>query len=439
MNVGHKPQATSHKPETRRENKNVIVFRLFILLVTCNLLLVTLLGCGNNGAETRGGNDKNPEIVMWLIGSEGQALTIKELAEDFYKKTGIKVKCDAISWGDAHSKYLTSIAGGVAPDIGTMGLTWGTEFGDLGAMVDLKAAYPKEVGPIKESIFIGLWDSVEHKGRIYGIPFDMTEYVLYYRSDIIAKPPRTWDELQNLLVELNKNGKGMLFDWGSLSWIGYSPFLWQAGGDYFNKDFSEVTINSPQAIKAMNFFADLYRKYNVPKTKIPLEQGMRTGDFPIAISGNWKIGDLRLFAPEIAGKWSIATLPQGPSGKKTAFIGGRVMGIFSQSKHKEAAWQFIKYLFSPEIQEKLYEAALTKQDTYLPPSIKTWDMLKMDPKFKAVLVEQANDAKGSPPVGGWDSESKYIDEAIQKVVLQNSDVKKELDNANTYLERELKK
>ena len=401
------------------------------------LLLVSVLvaGCGKSATkcETDTGK-KDLELVMWLIGSEGQVLTINELAKEFYDKTCVKVKCEAISWGDAHSKYLTSIAGGVAPDIGTMGLTWGTEFGNLGTIVDLKSTYPEEVKAIKESVFSGLWDSIEYKGKVYGIPFDMTEYLLYYRNDIISQAPQTWDELTRLLTDLNAKGKGMIFDWGSLSWIGYSPFLWQAGGDYYNKDHSEVTIDSPEAVAALKFFSELYTKYNVPKTKIPLEQGIRMGDFPIAISGNWKIDELRLSAPEIAGRWSIATLPKGPTGKRTAFIGGRIIGIFTQSKHKEEAWAFIKYMFTPEVQKKLYEAAVTKQDTYLPPSKKTWDILDMNEAFKNVLVEQANDAKGPPPVTNWDSNARYIDEAIQKVILQNADPKKELEIARKSLE-----
>ena len=401
------------------------------------LIFCFLNGCGKTAESKKAPGEI--EITMWLIGSEAQALTIKDLAEEFYSQTKIRVKCDAISWGDAHSKYLTSIAGGVAPDIGTMGLTWGAEFGKLDSIVDLKKEYPSEVSSIKEAVFSGLWDSIEHNGKVYGIPFDMTEYILYYRNDIIPNPPGTWEELAGLLTELNKKGQGMLFDWGSLSWIGYSPFLWQAGGDYYNEDYSAVTVDSENAVKAMNFFADLYLKYNVPKTKIPLEQGMRTGDFPIAISGNWKIDDLRLLAPEIAGKWSIATMPEGPSGKGTTFIGGRIMGVFSQSKNKPAAWEFIKFLFRPETQAKLYEAALTKQDTYLPPSMKGWNLLKMDPKFKDVLVSQANDAKGPPAVASWDSCAKYVDEAIQKVILRKADAKKELEIAKTQLERFLKK
>jgi ABC-type glycerol-3-phosphate transport system substrate-binding protein len=391
--------------------------------------------CGDREKENIQHRTNQTSIVMWLIGSEGQALTVKELARDFYNETKIEVKCDAISWGDAHSKYLTSIAGNVAPDIGTMGLTWGTEFGSLGAMVDLAKAYPEEVGAIKETVFRGLWRSVEYKGSVYGIPFDMTEYVMFYRNDIITRPPETWDELTALLVKLGREGRGMLFDWGSMSWTGFSPFLWQAGGDYYNADHTKVTVDSPEAVKAMDFFAGLYTRYGVPKTRIPLEQGMRTGDFPLAISGNWKIDGLRLCAPEIAGKWSIAMLPKGPVGKRTAFIGGRIMGIFEQSKKKEAAWKFIKFLFRPDIQARLYEAALTKQDTYLPPDIRAWEIIKIDPKFREVLVSQAQDAKGPPPVAAWDSNAKFVDEAIQKVILQGADSRKELEVAKEHLRR----
>lgn len=409
----------------------------FLLFTVYCILATAIVGCAKSDIPAENKNTPK-QVVMWLIGSEDQAITIRDLANDFYKKTGISVRCDAISWGDAHSKYLTSIAGGVAPDIGTMGLTWSAEFGRLQSMVDLKKAYPVEIESIKDSVFKGLWDSLECKGAVYGIPFDMTEYVFYYRSDIISSPPKTWDELTALLAELVKKNKGMIFEWGSLTWIGYSPFLWQAGGDYYNKEYTASTVDSPEAVRAMGFFADLYRLYNVPKTKIPLEQGIRTGDFPIAISGNWKIDSLRILAPEVSGKWAISMLPAGPTGRRTTFIGGRVMGIFEQSRNKEAAWSFIKYLVTPETQTRLYEAALTKQDTYLPPVKKTWEMLKMDKEFKDILFNQANEAKGPPALAEWDSAAKYMDNAIQRVILRGADARAELGRARVELERMLK-
>ena len=370
------------------------IFSIILVMV----IAFTFTGCG--------GAKKDPnQLVMWLVGSEGQAKTIIKLSEKFTEQTGITVLCQAISWGNAHSKYLTSIAGGVTPDIGTMGLTWGMEFGELGVMVDLKKEFPEDVAKLEKKIFPGIFDSTQLGNKVYGIPFDLSEHILYYRTDIIPSPPETWGELIDVLKSLKSQDKGMVFDWGSLDWIGYSPFLWQAGGNYYNEDHTRVTLDTPEAAEALNFLNQLYT-VGVPKTTVPIEQGMRTGDYPMAISGNWKIISLEVGAPEIKGKWAISMLPKGPSGKRTAFIGGRICSIFEKSSMKKEAWEFIKFLFEPGNQIKIYEASLDTEDAYLPPNMDTWKDLPMKPEFKNILQQQAKDAKGPPPVLAWDASTR---------------------------------
>jgi len=398
----------------------------FILIFVISL---SLIGCA---AKEEG---KQQELVMWLVGSESQAQVIDALGKEFFKDEVCDFRCEAVSWGDAHSKYLTSIAGDVTPDIGTMGLTWGTEFGTLGAMVDLAAEYPDDLEDIKGSVFPGLWSACKYKEHVYGIPLDLTEHIMYYRKDMIESVPQNWQELLDLLTALKAQGKGMIFDWGSLEWIGFAPFLWQAGGDFYNLEGTSSILDSEAAEVALKFFAEFYTKYGVPKTRIPVEQGMRTGDYPLAISGNWKVDGLRLGAPEIDGKWSIALLPAGAQGRRTAFVGGRIMGIFSLSQKKKEAWEFIKFLFSPKIQLKLYEEAIAAQDTYLPPNIEAWERLPMDSKFKRILKSQALDAKGPPSVLGWNQSTRFIDQAIQRVVLQGADPKEELSKLKKLLDQ----
>ncbi len=408
-----------------------------VMFVSC----VSLAGCGQNGVSSQeeGSSGKPKEIFMWLVGSESQAKAIQAIGDEFFKDKGVAFRCEAISWGDVHTKYLTSIAGGVTPDIGTMGLTWGTEFGSLGAMLDLAKEFPEDIKKIKERTFPGLRDSVEYKGSIYGIPFDLSVEVMFYRRDIIAKPPANWAELVNLLKSLKAQGKGMIFDWGSMSWIGYASYLWQAGGDFYNQQGTKSTLDSKEAAEALKFFADLYTDLKIPKTRIPLEQGMRTGDFPLAISGNWKIDSLRLTAPELAGKWSIALLPAGPIGKHTAFMGGRVIGVFNKSKNRQLAWEFIKFLFEPQAQIKLYEAARAAQDSYLPSNMLAWDKLPMETELKVTLKSQALDGKGPPSILGWDDNTRFIEEAIQRVVLEGADVRRELAKATEEMDKRIRK
>ena len=397
------------------------------VVVACGLLLP---GCG-------GSKPGQAQLTMWLVGSESQAQTVNALAKPFTERTGVKVRCEAISWGEAHSKYLTAVAGGVEPDIGTMGLTWGVEFGRLGALLDLRKEFPEGVTAIQQATFPGLWDSVEEGGRVFGIPFDVSVQLLFYRTDLIAQPPQTWDELVETLERLLKDNRRMIVDWGNLSWIGYAPFLWQAGGDFYNAGRTAGALTSSQAVKALEFFRDLYLRHDVPRTAIPLEQGMRTGDFPLAISGNWKIISLMTGAPEIADKWAIALLPKGPSGKRTAFLGGRTATIFARSPHPAEAWAFLQYLFEPSVQMKLYENGMASFDAYLPPNVASWEALPMDLGMKAVLKQQIQEAKGPPAVTGWTETTHALESAIQSVILKNANPKAELEVANDAISRNI--
>ncbi len=110
-----------------------------MMIALCTLVLH---GCGSP-------KDQSGQLTMWLVGSESEARAINQLAGPFEERTGLTVQCEAISWGEAHSKYLTAVAGGVEPDIGTMGLTWGAEFGQLGALVDLQELFPDDVAAVQ--------------------------------------------------------------------------------------------------------------------------------------------------------------------------------------------------------------------------------------------------------------------------------------------------
>jgi len=391
------------------------------ILVLCLLGVVLAVGCGKKKEKAT--------LTVWHVGSEEEVQILNRVADDlFTPETGIRVHCEAISWTEAHSKYLTATAGGVAPDIGTMGLTWGTEFGMKGAMVDLAQAYPQELAHIKSEVFPSIWSATEFKGKVYAVPFDMTLQIVYYRKDLIP-------ELESLLKTLNSEGKNMIIGWGSMEWIGYAPFLWQAGGDFYNKEGTAATLNTPEAERALGFFAS---KYNVPRAGQNFGQGLRSGDYPIGITGNWLINSFPVDAPELEGKWGIALLPAGPGGKRTAFVGGRVMGIFEQSKNKTQAWEFIKFLSREDVQRRMYDEVAKAYNVYMPPNVNAWNKLPLKKEFIDVLLKQARDAKAPPSVSGWNEATRFIVQAIQRVTIENSDPSVELsivnDKMNQFIE-----
>jgi ABC-type glycerol-3-phosphate transport system substrate-binding protein len=119
-------------------------------------------------------------------------------------------------------------------------------------------------------------------------------------------------------------------------------------------------------------------------------------------------------------------------------LGGRILTIFEQSSHQAEAWQFLRYLFEPSVQVQLYQAALDTQDAYLPPNRATWAQLPMAASMKAVLEEQAEDAKGPPAVPGWEDATQLIETALQRIILHDAPVPVELAEAVRGMNRAVK-
>lgn len=91
------------------------------------------------------------------MGAEGDNL--KTLAADFTKQNpGIQVSVQSIPWSDAHSKFLTAIAGQQTPDLAEMGTTWMAEFAKTGAL----DTPPSSIDP--NSFFKSAWDTAVVNG-----------------------------------------------------------------------------------------------------------------------------------------------------------------------------------------------------------------------------------------------------------------------------------
>jgi hypothetical protein len=63
----------------------------------------------------------------------------------------------------------------------------------------------------------------------------------------------------------------------------------------------------------------------------------------------------------------------------------------------------------------------------------------MESEFKMILKSQAEDGKGPPSVLGWDESTRFIEAAIQRVVLQGADPKEELSRAASQMDKQIKR
>jgi ABC-type glycerol-3-phosphate transport system substrate-binding protein len=203
------------------------------------------------------------------------------------------------------------------------------------------------------------------KGTLIGLPYTGESTILYYRTDILEKagfkkPPETMDELEAVAQKIHssevpawgvraRRGQGLnIFIW--------SQWLWSYGGRYFDDSMHPV-LNSPEAIRATEKYAELLRKYG-PKgfedithhdiVYNQFTQG-KLGMFIDASVWNSVLDDPS--KSTVVGKWSTAVVPSGPAGRFPA-VNAQGMMIPKVAKNKEAAWLFVQWFTSRETQWK---------------------------------------------------------------------------------------
>ena len=49
--------------------------------------------------------------------------------------------------------------------------------------------------------------TAEFKGKLYGAPFNSNTQLLFYRKDLVKKPPKTWGQMIKEAEKLGQQGK----------------------------------------------------------------------------------------------------------------------------------------------------------------------------------------------------------------------------------------
>jgi N,N'-diacetylchitobiose transport system substrate-binding protein len=306
----------------------------------------------SGGGEAAGGKG---EIAVWIM--EPGAPELKQFFEqatrDFeLEHDGARVKVQFVPWATAHDQFLTAVGGRQVPDVAEMGSTWTPEFGDAGALAPVKT-------DLGDRYVRSLVEGATVDDQVYGLPWYAGARALIYRKDVLDSlglaAPVTWDEL--LAAGRAVRDKAKLFAFG-VAGNGnhyFLPMVWQNGGQLAIRQgdrwFSRM--DSPPAVQAIQFYADLYRverfapegalSWNARDVRAAFE----AGNLAMMIGGGWDLQAILESHPELAGKVATALLPAGPSGSRETFAGGSHLVVFEESEHKELARAYREFLLEP--------------------------------------------------------------------------------------------
>lgn len=293
----------------------------------------------------------------------------------------------------------TMIAGGTAPDVFKIGAPY-PDLAVRGVMMDITERVandpvlgnPEYFFPFEtqRSTLNGVW---------YGIGSTFQWRLLYCNTDLLAaagiEPPSTdpqeawtWEEFLDITTQLTIDAAGKHpgeegFDvqnvqqWGFFSPDAYyDNFVYSNGGTIIDNDTLQYALDTPEAIEAVQAFADLRLVHNVAAQATVLEQmGMNSwqllasGRVAIIVDGNWALQDIA----KMGFNFSVGVLPilKQPA----TFASSSWTSVYGATQYPEESWELLRYLNSDEYQVGLVRAGLwgvSHRSLLTPEGVETW-------------------------------------------------------------------
>jgi multiple sugar transport system substrate-binding protein len=305
--------------------------------------------------------------LSFAVANEQYLATFKYLIPKFTEQTGIKITMDELGYVDLYQKIVADFVAHTAQyDLMTTDIVWSGQFATNKNTVDLTDLIAKDKEVLKlDDIPAVMWTQGEYLGRQYSFPLGGYANVLNYRKDLFEakgiKPPTTQEELLAAAKALNDPANGVngiaLLGAGSAGAQDYMAYIQQHGGTILDKD-GKPKVNTPENAKTLEFFKSLFAyapEGNADYWWDQRETAYREGK--VAMMEGWSISRNDYENPEmskVVGKVDITKAPVSEGMVAQYGFGGWGIGINADSdkQKQEAAWEFIKWLVSPDVQKE---------------------------------------------------------------------------------------
>jgi multiple sugar transport system substrate-binding protein len=401
------------------------------------------------------GVDPSGQTVVWWHNHSGsREENMLPLIEEYNQSNAYGITVEAQnqgSYNDIRDKVNASIAAGEAPAALIVGYQNDQSFYQLNdTLVDLNT--------LIDDATWGL--SAEDKADFYqafleqsvnplfdnqrlGFPPNRSMEVIFYNQTWLEElgfsgPPTTPAEFKEMACAASAaNGDGtggfILRDDASAM----AAWTFAFGGDITTEDGLGYIYNSPATVEAMTFLKDLYDSgcaYFFTEGFPNPQFAARKGIFAMGSTSGipFYAGDVATFASE-AGKepdvWGVAAVPHTTAEPVQNVYGGDVMIVKTTPEQELAAWDFVKWFTTPEVQARWVEIS-----GYFPTREGTSEFfsekIKADGPFNqgvAMLPYSAYEPQFISYTAVRDAAEKAFNE-----IMQGADIQTTLDSLTTF-------
>ncbi len=392
-------------------------------MVAAGLALMAFVGVGRAGETAQAFNWKRHAGAQIRVFAPiiPQADKLRVWLPQFEQLTGIKVTLEMFP--DAQLRQKTQIeaagGGGTLDIVGDLPMQIALKFWKAGYLeaLDGLPGNPEVTSPDFDpaDFLAGAWEIGKVQGRLVAIPFSPQTHLLYYRKDLFekyhVKVPETLEEMEQAakgireaaVAEGQKDLYGVVFRGKKAEAVTQlSYYLYNFGGTWLDAD-RRPAINSPAAVKAIEFYGRMLRLYGPPGA---LNYGFPEASALFMQGRAAMFTDINILAARVedptksrvAGKVGYSLIPVGPGGRVPMLPVTSWM-LMKQSKAKEAAWLFMQWATSKEnlLQILIAGSASPRQSSWTDPRFTSQDK---HPDWSKATLEGIRNGKpfNLPPV-----------------------------------------
>jgi multiple sugar transport system substrate-binding protein len=311
-------------------------------------------------------------------------------------------------------------------DVLGLDVTWTAEFASAKWIREWTGANKEEAsrGTLRQPL-----ESATYADKLYAAPKNTNTQLLWYRTDLVPNPPKTWDEMIQLSQDLKSQGKPYEIDTMGAQYEGlvvlYNNIVASSGGKILNDDGTKVEFDrgAVDALGTLRKFASSgvtnpsFTNTQEDAARLQFQSG--SGAFQLNYPFVWPA--LQEGAPDLKDKVKWARYPGIDANTPSKVtIGGFNLAVSAYSKHPEEAFQAALCLRSPEHQ--LFSAV----NDGVPPTIESvYDDPRMDEAypFKDDILAQLKDGANRPVTPAYQNLSTVLSATLSPP----ADIKPEQD------------
>ncbi|MCL7489294.1 MAG: ABC transporter substrate-binding protein [Desulfobulbaceae bacterium] len=239
-------------------------------------------------------------------------------------------------------------------DIIGMDVIWTAEFAEAGWILPWpqKARARIASGRLQPAI-----ESATYENKLQAVPFTTNTQILWYRTDRVASPPETWEEMLGQAEALGEKGtiqaQGERYE--GLT-VFFTSLLASAGGAILSSDGQRVSLAAEPASRALNIMKTLaLSPASDPSLATSREDQARLafekGDSTFMVNYTFVWPSARRNAPAVAENMGWARWPAVKKDHPSRVtIGGLNLAVGAYTSHPEFAFRAAECLASEENQ-----------------------------------------------------------------------------------------